>query len=230
MISSNLTSWLTILGSFAGPLANQLFLTPPTAPNTLVTPQVFAFVKDVLDKATIPGLSMGIVRLRSQSRFPDVQLATWGRQTEDAEDDDMTSDVSEIERPPATYLRRLFMQTLFALASCSKAFLTSAVGLVIDDYAQGHNTTSLPAGVQQLDWDTKIQALLPDEWGLRDEWVGSRVSLRDAFSHTSGLPRYIGCSLRRIIVDDTLQARLLLSAWRKCHRCPTEAEEAPNCL
>lgn len=113
MISSNLTSLLTILGSFAGPLANQLFLTPPTAPNTLVTPQVFAFVKDVLDKATIPGLSMGIVRLRSQSRFPDVQLATWGRQTEDAEDDDMTSDVSEIERPPATYLRRLFMPRLY---------------------------------------------------------------------------------------------------------------------
>ncbi|KAI0767194.1 beta-lactamase/transpeptidase-like protein [Fomes fomentarius] len=172
MIPSNLTSWLTILGSFAGPLANQLFLTPPTAPNTLITPQVFAFVKDVLDKATIPGLSMGIVRLRSQSRFPDIQLATWGRRTEHAEDDDMTSD------------------TLFALASCSKAFLTSAVGLVIDDYAQGRNTTPLPAGVQQLNWDTKMQALLPDEWGLRDEWVESRVSLRDALSHTSGLPRH----------------------------------------
>ncbi|KAI0752773.1 beta-lactamase/transpeptidase-like protein [Daedaleopsis nitida] len=137
----------------------------------IVTPELSASIKGVLDKASIPGLSLGLVRL-GDNRQPVIELTAWGRQTEDAEEDDLTPDA------------------LFALASCSKAFLTASVGLVMDDYAHGRNVTPLPDGVTRFDWDTRLCDLLPGQWGLQDEWAESRLSLRDAFSHMSGMPRH----------------------------------------
>ena len=75
------------------------------------------------------------------------------------------------------------------MASCSKAFLVTAVGLLMDDFAGGRNVTPLPFGLSRFDWDTKVWNLLPDEWGFRDKWAERSLSLRDAFSHLSGLPR-----------------------------------------
>ena len=42
-------------------------------------------------------------------------------------------------------------KTLFCLASCSKAFLATSVGLLIDDYANGKNVTPLPSDVKRFD-------------------------------------------------------------------------------
>ncbi|KAM5537978.1 hypothetical protein V8D89_008454 [Ganoderma adspersum] len=114
---------------------------------------------------------MGVVRLNS-SHSPVVEAAAWGRQTEEGDGNDLSS------------------KTLFAMASCSKAFLVTAVGLLMDDFAGGRNVTALPFGLSRFDWDTKVRDLLPDEWGLRDEWAERSLSLRDAFSHLSGLPRH----------------------------------------
>ncbi|RPD57950.1 beta-lactamase/transpeptidase-like protein [Lentinus tigrinus ALCF2SS1-6] len=137
----------------------------------IITPQLSTFVKDILDEASIPGLSMGVVRL-NKDRSPVVELAAWGKKTEDGDGDDLNPDA------------------LFALASCSKAFLVTAVGLLIDDYAHGRNVTPLPENIQTFNWDTKIQHLLPGEWTFPEEWAESMLSLRDAFSHLSGLPRH----------------------------------------
>ena len=40
------------------------------------------------------------------------------------------------------------------------------MGILIDDFATGKNVTVLPAGVSEFNWETKVQALLPDDWKL----------------------------------------------------------------
>ncbi|TFY81753.1 hypothetical protein EWM64_g2259 [Hericium alpestre] len=64
------------------------------------------------------------------------------------------------------------------------------MGILIDDYARGRNTTPLPAGVTTFDWDTKIKALLPEDWAVMDEWTNEKASLKNVLSHVSGLPRH----------------------------------------
>ena len=96
MIPSNWTSWLqvSVLGAYIGPLAEQIsFATSSHPTNNLVTPQVSAYVKDVLAETHIPGLALGLVRL-SGDRQPTIELAAWGKQSEDAVQDDLTPDVS----------------------------------------------------------------------------------------------------------------------------------------
>ncbi|KAL5529636.1 hypothetical protein ACEPAG_5621 [Sanghuangporus baumii] len=123
------------------------------------------YVDHLMDLWTVKGISMAIVR-------PDgnVEFGAWGNKTEDGE--------------PMT------PETLFGIASCSKAFLSTSLGILIDDYAYGKNTTPLPDGLRKLDWDTKIQHVLPGEWQLQDEWTTEKANFKDILSHTSGLPRH----------------------------------------
>ncbi|WVQ81202.1 hypothetical protein IAT38_003324 [Cryptococcus sp. DSM 104549] len=74
--------------------------------------------------------------------------------------------------------------TLFAIASNSKLFTVTAVGLLI------HNNTKLPNG-ETLGWSTKIKDILP-EWKLMDEYASNQVDLIDLMSMRSGLPRHDG--------------------------------------
>jgi hypothetical protein len=68
------------------------------------------------------------------------------------------------------------------------------MGILIDDFANGRNVTVLPEGVDNLDWTTKIQALLPEsEWHLQDKWTTEKANLRDILGHITGMPRYIYC-------------------------------------
>lgn len=60
----------------------------------------------------------------------------------------------------------------------------------MDDITHGRNVTPLPAGVSHFDWDTKLAAILPDEWLLDDEWTTRAASIRDALGHVTGLSRY----------------------------------------
>ena len=84
-------------------------------------------------------------------------------------------------------------QTLFHIASCSKAFLSSAFGILIDDFATGKNTTALPEGISRLTWETKIKDIVPAElnWSLMDTWAYEKVNIRDILSHVSGIPGYV---------------------------------------
>jgi hypothetical protein len=64
------------------------------------------------------------------------------------------------------------------------------MGILMDDFASGKNLTALPSSVKSFDWDTKVKALLQDEWVLEDEWSTEKANVRDILSHVSGLPRY----------------------------------------
>jgi CubicO group peptidase (beta-lactamase class C family) len=80
------------------------------------------------------------------------------------------------------------IQTLFMIASCSKAFLATSIGIVMEDYANGRNSTPLPSGLAYFDWDTKMKDLLPNDWELQDRWASEFATVRDVLSHVSGLP------------------------------------------
>lgn len=79
------------------------------------------------------------------------------------------------------------------LGSCSKAFLTSAIGILIDDFANARNVTALPHGVDTLNWDTKVQALFPGDsvWKLEDQWATEKANIADILSMATGVTRYV---------------------------------------
>jgi CubicO group peptidase (beta-lactamase class C family) len=78
---------------------------------------------------------------------------------------------------------------LFNIASCSKAFLSASLGILIDDFAHGRNGTPLPAGLSTLTWQTKVASILPDAWKLMDPWASEKANLIDILTHVSGLER-----------------------------------------
>ena len=65
--------------------------------------------------------------------------------------------------------------TVFAIASATKAFTTFALGLLVD------------AG--KLDWDTPVREYLP-EFRMHDPFASERITPRDLVCHRSGLPRH----------------------------------------
>ncbi|GJE94197.1 beta-lactamase/transpeptidase-like protein [Phanerochaete sordida] len=131
----------------------------------IITPELTEFTNNIMQDYNMSGLALGAVHSNDI-----IEVAAFGRKTED--NDTMTAD------------------TLFDMGSCSKAFLASAVGILIDDFAQGKNRTPLPSGVQRLDWHTRLIDLLPGDWQLMDEWASQQATIRDILSHQSGLPRH----------------------------------------
>jgi CubicO group peptidase (beta-lactamase class C family) len=73
------------------------------------------------------------------------------------------------------------------MASVSKAFCATALGILIDDFANGKNATALSPGLTETTWHTRLKDLLPD-WQLMDEWASEKANLRDILSHVSGVP------------------------------------------
>jgi CubicO group peptidase (beta-lactamase class C family) len=66
-------------------------------------------------------------------------------------------------------------KTLFAIASCSKAFTTTSIGILIDR--------------EKLDWDRPVRDYLPT-FKLYDAYASANITLRDLVTHRSGLPRH----------------------------------------
>ena len=75
------------------------------------------------------------------------------------------------------------------MASVSKAFCASALGILMDDFEHGRNVTPLPLTLMEFSWHTPVQDILPGEWKLMDEWASRKANLKDILSHVSGLPR-----------------------------------------
>ena len=71
--------------------------------------------------------------------------------------------------------------------------MSSAFGILMDDFAQGRNATPLPRGVSKFTYDTKIQSLFPgdDVWKLKDEWATKKANVRDLLSHVTGVTRCV---------------------------------------
>lgn len=65
--------------------------------------------------------------------------------------------------------------TLFALASVTKAFTAMGAALLVDD------------GL--LEWDKPVRDYLPD-FKLSDGYISENITVRDLLSHRSGLPRH----------------------------------------
>jgi CubicO group peptidase (beta-lactamase class C family) len=65
--------------------------------------------------------------------------------------------------------------TLFPIASSSKAFTAMSVGLLVD------------AG--EVKWDTPVREILPT-FRLQDNIASERLAVRDLLTHRSGLPRH----------------------------------------
>ncbi|KAI0828035.1 beta-lactamase/transpeptidase-like protein [Trametes gibbosa] len=138
----------------------------------VITPVVSVFVEGVLNQSTIPGVSMSVVRLSPVDKQPVVELAAWGRRTEGGDGNDLTPD------------------TQFALASCSKAFLATSIGLLMEDYAHGRNVTPLPIPSGSFHWDTKMKDILPGEWALLDKCASATANIHDVLGHYTGVPRH----------------------------------------
>lgn len=66
-------------------------------------------------------------------------------------------------------------KTLFAIGSCTKAFTTMAMGILVD---RG-----------QLDWDKPVRNYLPT-FKLYDSYASEHITPRDLVTHRSGLPRH----------------------------------------
>jgi CubicO group peptidase (beta-lactamase class C family) len=66
-------------------------------------------------------------------------------------------------------------KTLFAIASCSKAFTTTSIGILVDR--------------NKLDWDKPVRDYLPT-FRLYDSYASERITVRDLVTHRSGLPRH----------------------------------------
>jgi hypothetical protein len=65
------------------------------------------------------------------------------------------------------------------------------MGILIDDFAHGRNTTPLPNGMSKFDWDTKVKDLLGDEWELMDKWANEKAAVKDILSHVTGIPAFV---------------------------------------
>jgi CubicO group peptidase (beta-lactamase class C family) len=70
--------------------------------------------------------------------------------------------------------------TLFYGGSTTKAFTAAAMSLLIDDNANFSN----------VQWNTPIVKLIPDDFALSDEYATTHTTIEDALSHRSGLPRH----------------------------------------
>ncbi|TCD62783.1 hypothetical protein EIP91_006401 [Steccherinum ochraceum] len=130
---------------------------------TALTPELSQFIERLREEETVSGIAVGVVHDVS------TEHGAWGQRAESGADRNTTTD------------------TLFGIASCSKAFASTALGILMDDFVQGKNRTALPPSVTQFDWHTKIADLLQDDWKLMDAWTSEKANIRDVLSHVSGL-------------------------------------------
>lgn len=69
--------------------------------------------------------------------------------------------------------------TLFDIASSSKSLTAASIGLLVAD------KETYP----EVQWDTPVSRLLPEDFVLADQFYTDHVTLEDIISHRSGLPR-----------------------------------------
>ncbi|KAM5536134.1 hypothetical protein V8D89_010233 [Ganoderma adspersum] len=138
-----------------------------TGSASAITPEISALAESLIADYNVPGISVGVVRLNGSS--VTTEFGAWGNRTEDGDPADS--------------------QMITGLGSCSKAFLTSAIGILIDDFANGRNVTALPHSLDTLNWDTKVQALFPGDsvWKLEDQWATEKANIADILSMATGV-------------------------------------------
>ncbi|KAJ7461119.1 beta-lactamase/transpeptidase-like protein [Mycena latifolia] len=159
---------MVILGALLALLpvafAIQIPFQRPLATNVLITPEIDQFVSAQLSLWNSSGLSVAVVRQDTSAPGKwDIEYGSYG--TAQADGSPVTPD------------------TVFAIASNSKLFLSTSVGLLIK------NESLAAARGEKLRWDTKIRTVIP-EWGLMDEDMQNAVTIQDMLSHRTGMPRH----------------------------------------
>lgn len=84
--------------------------------------------------------------------------------------------------------------TLFYCASTSKAFTAAALSIMIDS---GNYTAPAVHGAK-LAWDTPVHDIIPEDFVLADDWATTHITIEDALSHRTGLPRHDKASTHRV--------------------------------
>ncbi|KAK7057878.1 beta-lactamase domain-containing protein [Favolaschia claudopus] len=136
-----------------------------TATSKYLDDKLSSAIQDIIKENNIPGLSLGIL-----SPSGSFEFGAWGNRTETGE--------------------KVTPDTIFGIGSLSKGFLSASLGILMQDFQDGVNTTALPHGVTKFDWDTKVAALLPGEWKTEDVFSTKQTDLRDLLSHVTGLPSH----------------------------------------
>ncbi|KAG2069269.1 beta-lactamase/transpeptidase-like protein [Suillus decipiens] len=155
----------------------------------IITSELSNSIQETLNLWNITGLSVAVV-----PRYGEPEFHSWGNRTEDG--DKTTED------------------TLFYMASASKAFCATALGILMDDYDHGRNVTPLPPALSEFNWHTLVQDILPGEWQLMDEWASKKANIKDILSHVSGLPRHdFSYGPHESLKDDVLRMRHLRPAF-----------------
>ncbi|KUJ14891.1 putative penicillin-binding protein [Mollisia scopiformis] len=70
--------------------------------------------------------------------------------------------------------------TLFFAGSTTKAFTAAVMATLVEDNEK----------YPQVQWDTPIHQLIGDDFGLENEYATTHITIEDALSHRSGLPRH----------------------------------------
>lgn len=91
--------------------------------------------------------------------------------------------------------------TLFYGASTSKAFTAAALSMMIQ--SGNYTVPALPGATNtaRLAWDTPVHDIIPGDFVLADAWATTHVTLEDALSHRTGLPRHDKASTHRVVDD-----------------------------
>ncbi|KAJ7654078.1 beta-lactamase/transpeptidase-like protein [Mycena polygramma] len=160
-----LNIFVSLLSGLLAVSAGQIPLQRPHSPkNTLITPEIDSFVNSQLSLWNSSGLSVAVVRQDTTTPGTwEVEFGSYG--------------IAKADGSPVT------PDTLFAIASNSKLFLSISVGLLIK------NESLAASRGEKLRWDTKIKSVIP-EWGLMDEEMENGVMIQDMLSHRTGLPRH----------------------------------------
>ncbi|KAI9456693.1 beta-lactamase/transpeptidase-like protein [Lactarius psammicola] len=177
---------ITVIGLIPQITANQH---PFNVLEPVLTPDLTDIIQKIIDTHQIPGLALAVVRKNGYTEF-----GTWGKKSEDGS--------------------RMTEDTLFNIGSCSKAFVAASLGILIDEFAQGRNTTPLPTGLSTLNWQTKLADILPGDWELSDPWASKKANLIDILTHVSGMPRHDFAYKR---TDSTLDVTRNLRNLRPSH-------------
>jgi CubicO group peptidase (beta-lactamase class C family) len=76
-------------------------------------------------------------------------------------------------------------ETLFYTASTTKAFCAAGASLLVDDDEK----------YKDFQWTTPISRLIRDDFVLQDMYWTEHITIEDALSHRTGMPRHDKCCI-----------------------------------
>jgi len=153
---------------------------PHNLNGALISNATSDYVQGLLREWGTPGLALAVVQKlpSTDSELPQwkVEFASYGLAT------------TVGERKPVS------PDTLFAIASNSKLFLSASIGLLVTNETLKEEFKRT-RGVE-LGWTTRMRDLIPELWQLWDEDAERGATIQDLLSHRTGLPRHDLSSVR----------------------------------